>query len=87
MENTNATVPYFVHEGALNRMERVNRRLWIAVLVLVLALIGTNAGWIAYESQFEDIYIEQEGETDGGGSNYFNGTGQVNYYGESEAGY
>ena len=81
-----AQIPYYVHEMEMTRMDRVNKRLWIILLVVFLAFVGTNVGWIIYESQFEDIYIEQEGETDGGGSNYFNGTGEVNnYYGESEA--
>ena len=31
-------VPYFVHEGEMARLERVNRRLWVAVIVLAVAL-------------------------------------------------
>lgn len=31
-------VPYFVHEGEMARLERANRRLWIAVIILVIAL-------------------------------------------------
>ena len=31
-------VPYFVHEGEMARLERVNRRLWIADIVLAVAL-------------------------------------------------
>lgn len=30
------TVPYIVHEGEMARMERMNRRLWIVILVLLL---------------------------------------------------
>ena len=31
-------VPYFVHEGEMARLERANRRLWIAVVILAAAL-------------------------------------------------
>lgn len=67
-------IPYFSHEGDMARMERANRRLWIVILVLIAALIGTNAGWIWYESQFQVIEekteIEAEQETSDGGDNY-----------------
>lgn len=87
MENKEtAMIPYYAHEGGMARMERTNKRLWIIILVLIIALVGTNVGWVIYESQFEDIYIEQSGETDEGGSNYFNGTGELSIYGESTSG-
>ena len=67
--------------------ERTIKRLWITILVIFFAFVATNAGWIIYENQFEDITIEQEGSTDQGGSNYFNGTGELNIYGEGETDY
>ena len=48
-------VPFAVHESAMARQERTIRRLWILLLVLVVLLVGSNALWIWYESQFEDI--------------------------------
>lgn len=48
-------VPYIVHEAALARLERVIRRLWILLIILLLLFVGTNAGWIYYESQFEIV--------------------------------
>lgn len=82
-------IPYYVHEMEMTRLDRINKRLWIILIVIFLAFVGTNAGWIVYENQFEDISISQEGQTEGGGSNYFNGningSGEVRYYGESEA--
>lgn len=30
-ENTKATIPYYVHEGELERMERINRRMIIII--------------------------------------------------------
>ena len=69
------TVPYIVHEGEMARMERMNRRLWIVILVLIAALIVTNAAWIYYENQFEDVSVSQEvqQETSGDGDNSFVG--------------
>ncbi len=60
------------HEGDMARMERANKRLWVVIIILIVALIGSNAAWIYYESQFEEIstQIEAEQETDDGGDNY-----------------
>lgn len=82
----NVSVPYIVHESAMARSERHNKRLWIVILVLVGALIGTNIAWIVYESQFEDIVETEtiiEAEQDGTGINIVGG-GDVNYGAESE---
>lgn len=54
------TIPYIVHEDDMARSERYNKRLWIVILVLVAALIGSNMAWIVYESQFETISVEQD---------------------------
>lgn len=79
--NTDITVSY-VYEGGMARMERMNRRLWIVVLVLIAALIVTNAAWLYYENQFEDVSVSQEvqQETSGDGDNSFIGG---DYYGET----
>ena len=67
-------VPFAVHESAMARQERTIRRLWILLLVLVALLVGSNALWIWYESQFEDVTDQWEfdvdQETSDGGSNY-----------------
>ena len=87
-ENANVTVPYVVHESAMARSERHNKRLWIVILVLIGALIGTNLAWIIYENSFEDYIITEEydveQDADGGGDNnsIINGGEIVN--GESE---
>lgn len=38
-------VPYIVHEGIMARFERTIRRLWIAALITLAALVATNAAW------------------------------------------
>ena len=71
MEN----IPYVAYESSLSRMERTNRRVWILCIILILALIGTNAGWIMYETSFEDITITQENED--GYNNYIGNDGDI----------
>ena len=83
MENDSAMIPFYAHEGAMVRMERIIKRLWVLIIVLILCLVGTNAGWIIYESQFTDEIITQEVDT-GEGTAVVSGTGDV-IYGESKA--
>ena len=79
-----ASVPYIVHESAMERAERQAKSLvWVIVLLIVL-LVGTNAGWIWYESQFEVVEettetytIQQEGES-GNNNSIINGGEVVN---------
>ena len=50
-----SNVPYVVHESAMARAERQNKRLvWVIVLLIVL-LVGSIIGWLVYESQFETV--------------------------------
>lgn len=70
-----------LYEGAFARMERANKRLWIVVIILIAALILTNAAWIYYESQFQVTSIEAE--QDGGGVNIVGG-GDITYGPEGE---
>ena len=75
-------IPYFSHEGDMARMERSNKRLFIVIIVLIVALVGSNAAWIIRESQFEDIVVEQDVDT-GQGDATVTGVGDI--YGTSEA--
>lgn len=68
MEEKN--IPYFVHEGMVVRMERMNQRLWITSIILILALIASNLAWFFYDQQFEtyeEQTVTQSAETTGGG--------------------
>lgn len=31
------TIPFVAHESAMNRMERANKRLWIVIIVMIIA--------------------------------------------------
>lgn len=76
-------VPYIVHEGEVARLERMIKRFFVVALVLILLFVATNAYWIYYVNQFEDITVTQEldGELD---RVAISGAGDV-IYGESEA--
>ena len=47
-------VSYIVFESTLARFDRVIKRLWVIILILVFLLLGTNLAWLYYESQFEE---------------------------------
>lgn len=60
--NTPENVPYIVHEAAMARNERHVKRLVVALVVAIVLAFATNVGWFIYESQFETIAYEQDGE-------------------------
>ena len=53
-------IPYIVHEGAISRMERVNKRLIAIIVLLIVLLVSSNIAWLVYESQFEMCNVEQD---------------------------
>ena len=59
-------VPFIAHEAALARAERSFKRLWAAIILLIVLLFGSNAGWLYYESQFEETTTTIEAEVDDG---------------------
>ena len=74
-------VPYIVHEGAVARLERVIKRMWVLVLLLIILFVASNSAWIWYESQFEEIRIEQDNES--GYNNFIGNDGDI-YNGETD---
>ena len=51
ISQTPKDVPYIVHEGAVARLERVIKRMWVLVLSLIILLVASNGAWIWWESQ------------------------------------
>ena len=79
------TVSYFVYEDAMVRAERHLKRQIVVIILLLIALIGTNAGWLWYESQFQMTEITKEVKQDvqtGDGDLTITGIGDI--YGTSE---
>ena len=65
------TVPYIVHESAMARAERQQKRLWIALIVAVVMITLSNIAWLYVWNSYE--YVGDTTETtysqDGGGVN------------------
>lgn len=56
------TIPYVVHEAAIDRETRNTKKWMIAFFVALVMLFATNVGWIIYESQFETYYYDQDSQ-------------------------
>lgn len=56
-------------------LERTVKRLYVVIILLIVLLVGTNAMWVWYESQFEDLVVTQENED--GFNNYIGDDGNI----------
>lgn len=59
----------YVHDAYIATFERHLKRQWIAILLLIVLLFGSNAAWLYYESQFTSemtTTVTQELTADGG---------------------
>ena len=82
MDDKTVSIPYYVAEGMVERVSRTNKRLWIMCMLLILLLVGTNALWLYYESQWEVIETEITQENEHGYNNYIGNNGDI-YNGET----
>lgn len=86
MENKETKVPetvsYYDHQEQLAREERHTTRWQIFAWVLFAVLVLSNAGWIIYESTFQDVVVTDNTQ-DGGGTNIISG-GDLQYGSEAE---
>lgn len=82
-------IPRYYHEAETARLERTITRLFWALILVILLLVGTNAGWIIYEAQYVDEVTETiETSADGGGNAYgtiISGDGSEVNYGANES--
>lgn len=80
-------IPYIAHESEMARLERVIKRMFILIIILILLLFGTNAGWLWYESQFEDVEttVTQELDSGKGGNAIINDGVHINGEGETNS--
>lgn len=81
--DSKAQIPYIAYEATVDRLDKQLKRMFVIILVLVLLLVGTNAGWLWYESQFVDEVYTVEAYTDDGGDAFANAGDFV--YGQSES--
>lgn len=80
-EHDAPNVPYIVHEGTVARLERIIKRLIIAIVVLCLIILTCNSTWLYAWCQYD--YYGEETETvtiDGkeGVANYIGNDGDIN---------
>lgn len=43
----------------LKELKKQGQHKFIIIIILIIALIGTNVGWLIYESQFETVSEEE----------------------------
>lgn len=79
-------IPYFVHQDDMNKLDMSHKRVekWLIALLIIIfiALVGTNGAWMFYENSFEDVVVT-ENTQDGEGINIMSG-GDVSYGAEVE---
>lgn len=80
--NTIAQIPYIAHESEVNRLEKIIKRQWIAIILAVCLLFSCFAGFVWYESQYETISYDYE--QDGQGTNIIGEMNEVNYGSKTE---
>ena len=76
--NSLQTIPYIAHEQEMARKERTEKRLWITIILLIVLLVGSNAGWLWWSNQWETVErweITQENEV--GNNNYIGNDGDI----------
>lgn len=78
------SVPYIVHEGVQVRLERIIKRLAIALVLAILLIFASNAlwlyAWMQYDYQGEDeTVITKTIDVNGhnGTANYISGSGRI----------
>lgn len=84
--NDMAVMPIAQHEKDQNRLIDIIKRLIAVIVILIVLLVGSNVGWLVYESSFETVETNEtviEAEQDGSGVNIVGG-GDVDYGTESE---
>lgn len=86
-DNTNQpiTIPFYAHENDMMRYERQLKRMWIALIVAIVAIVLTVGSFLWYLNQYD--YVSNESVTvDGadGVANYIGKDGTI-YNGESNS--
>lgn len=67
----------FAREASESRLERANRRLWIAVIILIVLFFASNTIWLLTDYGYQETQTI-EARQDGYGTNLVGG-GDINY--------
>ena len=67
----------------LHEIKAQSKRWFIISIILLIALIGSNIGWLIYESQYEEVTSDETTTVDGGNgaATYLenSNSGDINY--------
>jgi hypothetical protein len=55
-------VPFIVFEGEIARQERHIKRLWIALIAAIIAIVLIVGGFLLYLNQYDFASYQQDGE-------------------------
>ena len=84
MEEKNLMVPYIVYEGEQTRNERTIKRLSIAIVIAIIAIVFSNAMWLWAWMQYDYVYEDTVTvDTEGAGNASYIGNDGVIVNGES----
>lgn len=87
-KESRATVSMAVFDRVMLNHNAIVKRLVVIIVLLIVLLVGSNAAWLWYESQFvEEVTETVETSTEGGGNAYgtlLSGDNNEVNYGESE---
>ena len=75
-KETLENVGTYTLEAMMARMDRIIKRLWIVILLLIVLLVASNCAWLWYESSFKDVVITQDNKD--GYNNYVGNDGDTN---------
>ena len=64
-EEKQASVPYFIHEGQMARMERIIRRLIVLLVATIALFIVNNVFWMLY-TEHQVAEARADGGSNGG---------------------
>lgn len=81
-------VPYIVFESEMARLERIIKKQFILIIVALCFLVGTNACWAWYESQFETVEtteVTHDVDSGDGGDAIINDGVRINGEGDTDS--
>lgn len=85
-ENNQLMIPYIAHESAMDRLERTNKRMFVGIIILIIAFLLSNAMWLYNWMQYD--YVDEFTTVDAGGgiANYIGDDGDITNGTNNEAG-
>lgn len=73
------SVPFIVHEAAMARAERHNKRMCVALIIAIIIIFITNGCWLLFISQYD--FESYDYAQDGLGVNIIGNENGVDYNG------